>query len=206
MMDRKRREFRFVQNNRRTLRLSKTVSLRADATRNRQTLIEIARGLFAQGDVPVTMEEIAKQAKVGVGTLYRHFPAREELVEAVYRTELDALLEDVERPLKRRSALAALRLWMDRYAQFVAGKHAMYDTLRLALTKPSTRSETRARIGAALGRFLDAGAADGTIRTDIQPDDLAVNLAAIVLGVRLSTDKKQLGRLLDLLIDGLRPH
>ena len=186
--------------------MSKAVSLRADATRNREKLIEIGRVHFARGDGSVTMEEIAKQAKVGVGTLYRHFPAREALVEAVYRTELDALLGDVERLLKRRSALDALRLWMDRYAKFVATKHAMYDTLRHALTQSNTRSETRARIGEALGRFLVVGAADGTIRTDIQPDDLTVNLAAVVLGVRLSTDQKQLGRLLDLLIDGLHPR
>lgn len=186
--------------------MSKSALLRADATRNREKLIETARAHFLRGDVSVTMEKIAKQSKLGVGTLYRHFPAREALVEAVYRTELDALIADVERLLKRRSASDALRLWMDRYAEFVSAKQAMYDTLRLALSQSGTRSETRARIGAALVRFLVAGAADGTIRTDVQPDDLVVNLAAIVLGVRLSTDQQQLGRLLDLLIDGLRPR
>ncbi len=186
--------------------MSKAVSLRADAARNREKLIETARVHFTRGDGSVTMEELARQAEVGIGTLYRHFPAREALVEAVYRTELDALLGEVERLLKRRSALDALRLWMDRYAKFVATKHAMYDTLRHALTHSSTRSETRASIGEALERFLVAGAADGTIRTDIQPEDLTVHLATVVLGVRLSTDPKQPGRLLDLLIDGLRPR
>ncbi len=185
----------------------KPTALRADAARNRQRLLQIARQQFAKKSSSVTLEEIARRAGVGIGTLYRHFATREALVEAVYRSELDALMTDGETLLGKHSAFQALRLWMDRYVQFVATKHAMYETLSSAFTSRSSPAfETRSRLRASLARFLAAGIADGTIRADVGEDDLAVSLAATVLAMKLATDQDQLRRVLDLLMDGLRPR
>ncbi len=187
--------------------MSKPPRLRTDAARNRERLIAEAGRLFAAGNATVSLESIAQAAGVGVATLYRHFPTREALVEAVYRSELDALDADAEPLLAAHGALDALRMWMDQYARFVAVKHAMRDALRVALTSPTTSAtETRARIRSVVARFAAAGAADGTIRKDVEPDDVTLSLAGAVLMTAASADTSQLRRLLDLLLDALRPR
>ena len=187
--------------------MSKPKQLRADAILNRDRLIDVARKQFSKRDSAVTLEEIAHLAGVGIGTLYRHFPTREALVEAVYRSERDALMADGEAMLKRHPAFKALRMWMDRYTQFVATKHSMQDTLRAAFASRSgPLFETRAKLRATISQFLSAGIADGTIRHDVEADDLTISLGAIVLVTDLSTDRGQLRRVLDLLMDGLRPR
>ena len=149
--------------------MSKSPALRADAARNRERLVEIAREQFSQRDSSVTLEDIAKRAGVGIGTLYRHFETREALIEAVYRSELDALMATGEELIKQYPAFQALRMWMDRYVEFVATKHAMRETLSSAFTSRSGPSlETRFRIRTSIARFLSAGVADRTIRADVQ--------------------------------------
>ncbi len=119
---------------------------RADATRNRERILVKARKLFSTAANTVSLEAIARAAGVGIGTLYRHFPTKEALVEAVYRSELDALDRDADDLLSRHPSSDAMRQWMDRYAKFVVAKHAMHDALRIALTPRSgTVSETRTR-------------------------------------------------------------
>ena len=185
--------------------MSKLPRLRADAAINRERLIAEARRVFSAGDATVSLEVVARAAGVGVATLYRNFPTREALVEAVYHSELEALAADAESLLAVHGALDALRMWMDRYARFVATKHAMRDALRIALTSPTASvPETRARIQAVVARFMAAGSADGTIREDIEPDDVTLSLAGAVLMTATSADASQLRRLLDLLLDGLR--
>ena len=187
--------------------MSKPPRLRADAALNRERLIAEARLFFSTGDATVSLELVAQAAGVGVATLYRHFPTRETLVQAVYRSELDALAADADQLLAGHKALDALRVLMDRYARFVAAKHAMRDALRIALTSPTAATpETRVRVRAVVGRFMAAGAADGTIRTDVEPDDVTLALAGAVLMTATSTDTFQLPRLMDLLLDGLRPR
>ncbi len=155
----------------------------------------------------MSLEGVAQAAGVGIATLYRHFPTCEALVEAVYRSELDALAADAEHLLVAHRAFDALRMWMDRYTRFVAPKRAMFDALRIALTsRTSPVPETRARIRATIDRFVSAEAADGTIRDDVDPDDVTVSLAGMVLVAATSTDPEQLRRLLDLLTDGRRPR
>ena len=114
---------------RRLVRLAKPSPLRADAARNRERLIAEARRFFSAGGATVSLDGIAQAAGVGVATLYRNFATREALVEAVYRSELDALAADADALLAAHGALDALRLWMDGYARFVATKHAMRDVL-----------------------------------------------------------------------------
>lgn len=187
--------------------MSKPVVLRADAARNRERLLEIARQQFSKRNSAVTLEEIARLAEVGIGTLYRHFATREALVEAVYRSELDALMAEGQDLIGRYPAFQALRLWMDRYVRFVATKHAMHETLSSAFTSRSGPAfETRSRICKAIALFLAAGIADRTIRDDVEEDDLTVSLAATVMAMRLATGQDQLRRVLDLLMDGLRPR
>ncbi len=192
---------------RRVLRLSKAIALRSDAAQNRERLLKVARQLFSKRDSAVTLEEIARRAGVGIGTLYRHFASREALVEAVYRSELDALMAEGKDLVGKYPAFEALRLWMNRYVRFVATKHALYETLSSAFSSRSSPAyKTRSRIRASIGLFLAAGIEDKTIRDDVEEDDLTVSLAAIVMAMRLATDEAQLHRVLDLLMDGLRPR
>ncbi len=187
--------------------MSKSPPLRADAARNRQRIVEIAREQFSKHNSSVTLEDIARRAGLGIGTLYRHFATREALVEAVYHSELDALMADGDDLLKSHPAFQALRMWMDRYVTFVATKHAMRDTLSSAFTSRAGPSlETRSRLRTSIARFLSAGIEDHTIRKDVQEDDLTVALAATVLAMRLASDEDQLRRVLDLLMEGLRPR
>jgi AcrR family transcriptional regulator len=188
--------------------LSKPTSLRADAARNRERLIEVARERFSAGEETASLGDIAHMAGVGIGTLYRHFPTREALVEAVYRLELDTLAATAEDLLRLHTAFDALRLWMVRYARFVVAKRAMQEALRIAWTsRTSPVPETRARIRATLARFIGAGASDGTIRDDVEADDVTICLAGVVLmATAAPTDQDQLHRLLGLLADGLRPR
>ncbi len=187
--------------------MSKPPRLRADAARNRNRLIEAARQrLTAEGEI-TSLDTLAKAAGVGTGTLYRHFPTRGALVEAVYESELDGLDAAAESLCSAHPALDALRIWMDRYVGFVVTKRAMRDALQTALTSRHMKPpSTRARVEATIARFLLTAAGDGTIRTDIEAGDIALALAALVLAVVTSGDEDQSRRLLNLLVDGLRPR
>ena len=99
--------------------------VRADALRNRERLLEVATAAFASGADQVTLEAIARKAGVGIGTLYRHFPSREALTEAVYRTELAEVAASATQLVNQHPPAIALRRWMDRYAEFVAAKRGM---------------------------------------------------------------------------------
>lgn len=178
--------------------------LRADAQRNRDTLVAVARAAFTAADDAVPLEEIARGAGVGIGTLYRHFPTREALVEAVYAAELDDVVASAGALLAEFPPDVALRAWMNRYAAFVATKRGMIDTLRAGwasgrLATPTTRE----RITAAIASILAAGAQAGCLRADVDPADVT----AMMLGVFLSTATStadQTKRLLDLVADALR--
>ncbi len=178
---------------------------RADATKNRERIIAEARKLFSTSANTVSLEAIARAAGLGIGTLYRHFATKETLVEAVYRSELDALDLEADDLLSRHSSADAMRQWMDSYAKFVAAKHAMYDALRIALTPRSgAGSETRARINQTIAKFLTAGSRDGSIRDGVRAEDLTLSLAGSVFAATGSADHEQVNRVLDLLMAGLR--
>ena len=179
---------------------------RADGIRNRGRIVAEAQRLFAVADTTVSLEAIARAAEVGIGTLYRHFPTKEALVEAVYRSELDALDDEAGDLLAQYPAAEAMRLWMDSYARFVIAKHAMHDALRIALAPRSVEgSEMRTRVNATIAKFLAAGGRDGSIGGGAQPDDVTVILAGSVFAAAASADRRQITRVLDLLMAGLRP-
>lgn len=182
--------------------------LRTDARRNRENLVTVARSAFAAAaDDAVSLESIAREAGVGIGTLYRHFPTREALVEAVYAAELDDITAEAPALLAELSPEAALRAWMDRYAMFIATKRGMIDTLRAGwssgrLATPASRE----RIVAAIGTIVAAGAEAGTLRADVEPDDVASMLFGVFLSTAATSDPARTARLLDLVVDALHPR
>jgi AcrR family transcriptional regulator len=176
--------------------------IRSDARRNRQKLLEAATAAFAAADgKPVSLESIARDAGVGIGTLYRHFATREGLVEAIYRTELADVAAAAEQMLKRHPPKTALRRWMDRYASFVAAKRGMAESLHAMFDSGAMQpNETLASITGAVELLLRAGADDGSLRSEVPADDVVSSLIGIFLA---SGSPEQTGRLLDLLVAGI---
>jgi AcrR family transcriptional regulator len=182
-----------------------TRPLRADAQRNRDQLLAVAVGAFSGDGDGVTLEAIAKEAGVGIGTLYRHFPTREALIEAAYASELGRLCDAVGPLLKKKAPDAALRAWMDRFVDYMTTKHGMADALKAVIAAGiNPFAESKARMMDAITTLLDAGAAVGTVRADVDPADVLASLSGVTFAAGDPTQRRQAGRLLDLLMDGLR--
>jgi AcrR family transcriptional regulator len=181
--------------------------LRADAQRNRDRLLEVAVRAFSRDGPDVTLDAIAKEAGVGIGTLYRHFPTREALIDAAYRSELARLCDSATDLLRDMPPDEALRAWMDRFAGYMTTKRGMGDALRALIASGGDPfSESRDRLTAAVTTLLRAGAAAGKLRPDVEPDDVLVSLSGMSLATAGPERRDQAGRLLDLLMDGLRPR
>jgi AcrR family transcriptional regulator len=178
--------------------------VRSDAARNRELLIDAAAAAFAARGAEVPLEDIARNAGVGIGTLYRHFPTREALVEAVYRYEVGVLCERADELLATVPPDQALAEWMQLFVRHVATKRGMLSVLKPMMSaNASLSADTRGRAIDAASRLLAAGVAAGTVRDDIQGADLV----RAVGGICMSTDQALSGasdRLLTLLFDGLR--
>lgn len=179
--------------------------LRADAQRNREQLLAAAVTAFSGEDPEVTLESIARDAGVGIGTLYRHFPTREALVDAAYRSELAKLCDAVPELVAAFPADKALRTWMDLFIEYTTTKRGMSDALRMVIASGGNPfAESRSRLLAAVGALMKSGAADGTLRTDVNPADLLASMTGVSLAVGDPAQRAKAGRLLDLLVDGLR--
>jgi AcrR family transcriptional regulator len=179
--------------------------MRADAQRNREQLLAAAVAAFSEDGPEVTLESIAKDAGVGIGTLYRHFPSREALVDAAYRSELARLCDAVPALLEAMSADTAMRTWMERFIDYMTARRGMSDALRLVIASGGDPfAESRSRLLAAFSALMKAGAADGTLRPDLDPADLLASMTGVSLAVGDPAQREQAGRLLDLLMDGLR--
>jgi len=178
--------------------------LRADAVRNRELLITAAAAVFSTNGAEVPLEEIARKAGVGIGTLYRHFPTRDSLVEEVYRHEVDVLCERADQLLETLPPDQALEEWMQLFVRHVATKRGMLSVLKPMLSSNAAFfAETKGRATAAATRLLAAGVAAGSVRADINGADLL----RAVGGVCMSTDQDRSDasdRLVGLLFDGLR--
>ena len=178
--------------------------LRADARRNRERLLEVAVQAFAEGR-EVSLEGIAKAAGVGIGTLYRHFPTREALVEAAYRNEVARLCDGVPGLLAAAPADGAMRTWMDRFVDYMTAKRGMVDTLRAIVASGTDLfGGTKTRMREAVQSFLDAGAEQGVLRADVDPEDVLTAVTGVTLAAGAPHQREQAGRLLDLIMDGLR--
>jgi AcrR family transcriptional regulator len=177
---------------------------RADARRNFDALLEAARDVFAEQGTSGSLEEVARRAGVGIGTLYRHFPQREALVEAVYREQVADLRAGAEALLRKHSPARALRAWMDLFADWADAKRGMVRTLA-AMRSDATLDVgmSRREIESIIATILAAGAKAGDLRADADPADLRSLLSGILA---TATDRAQAGRLFDLALDALRPE
>jgi len=179
--------------------------LRADAQRNRDQLLAAAAQAFSQDGPDVTLEAIAKDAGVGIGTLYRHFPTREALIDAAYRNELARLCDAAAELVQRMPPDRALRTWMDRFADYMTTKRGMAGALRAVIASGGNPyAESRDRLTAAITTLLEAGAATGTVRSDVEAGDALASLMGVSLAAGDPAQRDQAGRMLDLLMDGLR--
>ena len=178
---------------------------RADAVRNRERVLEAAKVVFNAGGPEASLEAVAKRAGVGIGTLYRHFPAREDLFEAVYRREVEQLSELAEQLKNAKDPVDALRRWLRSNVEFVATKKGM--SAALALTFQSS-SELAAfsmdRLTKAIGSLLDRAVAAGQMRGDISPEDLLRALVGMCYMHDQPGWQSSVLRMLDVFVDGLR--
>lgn len=174
---------------------------RADARKNRERLLAAARDAFASGG-PVSLEAIAERAGVGIGTLYRHFPQREALVEAVYRDQIHDLRAGADSLLASHPPADALRAWMDLFAEWAAAKRGMVQTLATIRRSGALDFDaSRREIEAIIATIVSAGVATGDLRETVNPADLRSLLAGILAA---SEDREQARRLFDLAMNAVK--
>ncbi|WP_328603418.1 TetR/AcrR family transcriptional regulator [Amycolatopsis sp. NBC_00345] len=179
---------------------------RADAARNRDQLLAVATRLFASADAEPSLRAIAREAGVGIATLYRHFPTRESLVDAVYQDQVARLTTGARELAGRLPPAAAMRRWMDLFGDWIATKNGMLDTLLTMIESGEiAHAQTRAELLTAITTILDAGHAAGDLRSDVPADDIAAALIGIFTVAPRPEREAQAGRLLNLLMDSLRP-
>ena len=185
---------------------SGTRALRADAARSRDQLLEAASRVFVSADTEPSMRAVAREAGVGIATLYRHFPTRESLVEAVYRDQVTGLTGGARELLTQLPPPAALRRWMDLFGDWIATKNGMLDTL-LAMIESGeiAHAQTQAELLAAIDEILNAGRVTGELRADVAAEDIAASLIGIFVVARPPKHAARASRLLNILMDGLRP-
>ena len=179
--------------------------MRADARRNRDKLIAAAKDLFAETGSDVSLDAVARRAGVGPGTLYRHFPTRDALVEAAYRSEVAELSAAADDLLASCPPDVALAEWMDRFVAYAAAKRGMRAALQSVVASGSDIfADARRQNLATLATLLAAGAEAGTIRPDVEAEDV---LRATGIVWQLDDQpgwEEQARRLLGLVMDGLR--
>jgi AcrR family transcriptional regulator len=179
---------------------------RTDAQRNRERILEMAKLAFTRSGANTSLDEVAKQAGVGAGTLYRHFPTRDALLEAVYHSEV-AKLAAAQRELSGRlRPVEALRVWMWLFVDYIATKQLIAPALNTLLGGPSKLYEaSRAQISGAIHALVERAVRSGDIRRDLDPFDLLRALIG-VSNVASGPDWLQSAkRLVDILITGSRP-
>ena len=179
---------------------------RTDAQRNRQRILEVAKEAFARSGANTSLDDIAKQAGVGAGTLYRHFPTRDALLEGVYRTEVEKLAAAEQKLAQAMPPIEALRAWMLLFVDHIATKQIIAPALNTFVGGPSKLYEgSRAQITGAIQGLVKRAIESGDIRRDLDPFDLLRALIG-VSNVASSPDWLQSARrLVDILIMGSRP-
>jgi AcrR family transcriptional regulator len=177
---------------------------RADAVRNRERVLEAAKAVFSAGGPDASLEAVARGAGVGIGTLYRHFPTREALFEAVYRREVQQLGELAEQLKSEAEPVDALRRWLRSNVELVATKKGMSAALALAVHGSSELyAYTFDRLTKAVGALLDRAVAAGEIRSDIGPEDLLRTLVGMCYMHDQPGWQATVLRLVDVFVDGL---
>lgn len=178
---------------------------RADAERNRGLLLATAKTVFAAKGSSASLDEIARIAGVGAGTLYRHFPNRDALVKAVYDNEIQQLVAAADRLAETLSPVEALREWLLLLFDYMTTKHAMLELLNTIAGGPADlHSTAMALINQAASKLIDGGAAIGDIRQDIDPKDPLLALVGVAKFDSGPDARKRAQRLVDILIAGMR--
>jgi AcrR family transcriptional regulator len=177
---------------------------RADSVRNRERLLKAAARILGTGGGDASLEAVARRAGVGIGTLYRHFPTREALFEAVYRHEVDAVAELAEQMGQESAPVDALRQWLRAIVQLVATKKGMLAALALAADgRSDLYAYSAERLSKAIGTLLQRATKAGQIRADITPEDLLRALIGLCYSYDRPDWQEPVTRLLDVFVDGL---
>jgi AcrR family transcriptional regulator len=179
---------------------------RADAQRNRERILEVAKEAFTKSGANASLDDIAKQAGVGPGTLYRHFPTREELLQAVYRSELEKLAAAEGEFAKAMTPIEALRAWLLLFVDTIAAKQLIAPALNTLIGDPKkVFAASYAQMHEAIRCLVKRAIKSGDIRKDLDPMDLLRALVGVA-NVATSPDWQQSAkRLVDILITGSRP-
>jgi AcrR family transcriptional regulator len=179
--------------------------LRADAARNRARLVEAARELFLSGpaDAEVSLEQVARQAGVGIGTLYRHFPTRLDLLEAVYREEVDGLAQAADRFGSAYPPFEALERWLEVFIDYAATKKHIFHELVEATGRDSELvTHSRAVMTGAAERMVGGAQEAGVVRRDVTAPDVIRLVGGCTMMPNF--DRAQARRVLKVVMDGLR--
>ena len=176
---------------------------RADAARNRERLLTAAKAVFSAGGAEASLEAVARRAGVGIGTLYRHFPTREALFEAVYRREVDELAALAERLSAEVSPDEALRRWVRANVEFVATKKGMAAALALAAHNKDLTAYSFDRLTRALAELLERAQAAGAVRAQVEPQELLRALVGFCMVDSQANWRATVLRLTDVFMDGL---
>src|SRR5271154_3916197 len=179
---------------------------RADAERNRERILEVAKEAFARDGANASLDDIAKQVGVGPGTLYRHFPTREQLLQAVYRTELERLAAAEQKFSQTMGPTEALRAWLLLFVDAIATKQLIAPALNTLLGDPKKVFEASyAKMHQAIDALVKRGVQSGEIRSDLEPMDLLRALIGVSNVASAPDWQPSARRLVDILIVGSRP-
>jgi AcrR family transcriptional regulator len=179
---------------------------RTDAKRNRERILAVAKEAFTRRGANASLDDVAKEAGVGAGTLYRHFPSRDALIEAVYRTEVEKLAAAQRKFAETMPPIEALRAWMLLFVDYIAAKHIIAPALNTIVGGAAKLYEgSRAQIQGAIDALVKRAIKSGDIRDDLDPFDLLRALIG-VSNVASTPDWQQSARrLVDILIAGSPP-
>jgi AcrR family transcriptional regulator len=179
--------------------------MRADARRNRERIMVAARDAFAENGMDATLDDIARRAAVGPGTLYRHFPDRETLLAAVYRDEILALCARTDELAETLPADEALAAWLRLQLDYITAKRGLGAAVKTMLgIESETVNFCKDAMRAAVGRLLSRAQEAGAVRMDIAPADLLRLVHGV--GAASETDPSSAERLLSYVLDGIRPQ
>lgn len=178
---------------------------RSDGQRNRENLLKVAKAAFTAGEVDIPLDEVARRAGVGIGTLYRHFPNRDALIEAVYRAELDSLADAAPILAAQHPPVEALRAWMRLFVDYIAAKLVIAPALNgLAGGTGALYAQSGTVLQDAIEKLMSAAVASGDISADIEPVDLLRALAGVSNYAAGPGWENSAKRLVDILIAGSR--
>ena len=180
--------------------------LRADAQRNRERILEVAKEAFTRFGADASLDDIAKQAEVGPGTLYRHFPTRDALIEAVYRSEVEKMAAAERKFAETMLPVEALRTWMLLFVDHIAAKQIIAPALNSVAGGPSKLFEgSRGLVQGAIDALVKRAIKSGDIRNDLVPFDLLRALIGVAHVASGAGWQQSARRLVDILIAGSRP-